>query len=640
MKRDLGRADVLAAVLAVLVAAPLRAADVAAPETARAGAAIPALPSSAISFGGDFASGVGKLVDGISLKETAALPGSIEKLQKAYEGRPTPESRLVLAALSQPSAALQAALARTDVPKAAAERLVKLAAAAQKQAAKNAAFAAQLQAVQKLVASTPEKSDKLSKLVDSVIASWSAKPSAPAEPETPVVTAPSVPSQPQAPSTTQGDDWEQTPHGPRRLVSFLGLKLPGIAMPSLGDVISTLWTKTHDAAPVIIQANYNFDDMDIAQSIVDKAKAGQKQILVGDYSNWFPDRMPQAKHGGKTTPRTQAMELILANLGPNLELHILKGLGDIGINHNKFTIFYGPNGEKLLQSGSFNYTKTSQNNHWENVVFTDDADRIAYYEKYFAWLTRRARPYSPDLQPEDPKFDPADPIPQPPAVAGQNAFHGVPFPKASYSPNGGTEGLLVKAESLVQRALDILMFSPFPTQKMSAQITALLQQGKPVRMVADAGQVSHASLLVPLMKAGMQVRIIKGPDVEVQHQPAGEHSKQHEKVMLFDAAPVAGQQPDGLIKAGDSLNISNNALAHNFENTEFWSEPWLVRFMQNHFEYVWGLAHPMDEALLQKLSDENDKFMAGEGRTSPWNGEPNKVEGGTPAAPTAPAAGR
>ncbi len=159
-----------------------------------------------------------------------------------------------------------------------------------------------------------------------------------------------------------------------------------------------------------------FDDMDIAQSIVAASKKGQKQVIVGDYSNWFPARMQQAidlaKKTGKPLPeQTPAMKLVIANLGPNLELHILKGLGSIGINHNKFTVYTGADGAEFLQIRvpSSTTRRFSQLNHWENVIFTNDADRISFYNVYHAWILRRARPYSPDLQPQEPVMDPKDP---------------------------------------------------------------------------------------------------------------------------------------------------------------------------------------------------------------------------------------
>ena len=52
---------------------------------------------------------------------------------------------------------------------------------------------------------------------------------------------------------------------------------------------------------------------------------------------------------------------------------------------------------------------------------------------------------------------------------------------------------------------------------------------------------------------------------------------------------------------GDSLNISLNALEHNFENQEFW-QGFHAAYMQAHFNYVWELATSADKALLEKFA--------------------------------------
>ncbi|MBI3552691.1 MAG: hypothetical protein HY077_09230 [Elusimicrobia bacterium] len=416
-----------------------------------------------------------------------------------------------------------------------------------------------------------------------------------------------------------GQDWSDADllnPAKRPQIKYGTESLPIIASPAEGTDISSLWVKAHAQATAATIVAYNFDDMDMAKSIVEKAKAGEKIVFIGDYSNWFPDKMPQAKHGGRTTPRTEAMNYVIENLpatGGNLELYILKGLGDIGINHNKFTVFRGPNG-KLLQGGSFNYTKTSQQNHWELVVFTEDAERIDAFERYAAWLQRRARKFDPKLNPEDPKFDPADPIPTVEPSADLK-LHGVPFPKVVFSPNGQGESILVKAINLAKAQLRIAMFSPFPTPDMVAAIVAGIGRKVDSSMIADAGQVANATPVVGLIDSKMSVKDIHGPDMEVQHKPSNLHSKQHEKDMGFDADMI-----DGIVKMADSLNISRNAFSHNFENIQLWNG-FYAKYFAAHYRYLWSLAHDLAPELVQKLRDK----LAGEkkGKTAhlgPWNG--------------------
>jgi phosphatidylserine/phosphatidylglycerophosphate/cardiolipin synthase-like enzyme len=594
---------------ALLLGAPSFAAVVSAPVGTPAGFTAGASASIGAAIGSQFESAAA----GISLRSAALTLSSLDALRASAPTISDPRQKLaavaVLGALTLPSAALPQRLAEIGVPKAAADRVVKIAQKLDAAAAKDPAVAAQVAAGRKAdqalidsVAAHPEKvlpADLLSTF--HAFMDWGrAAAGLPSTPDAPAVGA-------DTPDRGRTGSEPVVPVDPktRPQVAFGAASLPALAMPTIGDDISALWTTAHDQSKSAIIAMYNFDDMDMAKSIVAAAKKGQKQIIVGDYSNWFPARMQEAidlaKKTGKPLPSsTPAMQYIVANLGPNLELYILKGLGSIGINHNKFTVFTAPDGSELLQGGSFNYTKTSQLNHWENVVFSNDADRLAYYKSYHAWLVRRARKYSPTLQPQDPVMDPKDPIPLDPSRA--ISFHGVPFPKVSGSPNGGTEDWLVKAESLVSKTLDILMFSPFPTPKMAAAIEALLAKKIPVRLIADHSQVTQAgAVLIPLMDKGLQLKTIEGPDVVLNHQPWSQSSKMHEKVMLFD-----GGTPGAMAKMGDSLNISNNALMHNFENTEFW-QGFHAAYMQTHFDFLWGLAEAPAADLVAKLRAEWEK---------------------------------
>ncbi len=592
----------------LLLAVPSCAALISAP------AGVPASVGASAAVGAVLGSPFASAASGISLRSTALTLSSLDALRTQAPAIADPRQRLaavaLLGALTLPPAALPQRLSELGVPKPAADRVVKIAQRLDAAAAKDPAVAAQVAAGRKAdqafvesVAAAPEKvlpPDLLSTF--RAFMDWGrAAAGLPSAPQAPVVGA-------DAPDRGRTGADPVVPVDPktRPQVAFGSVSLPVVAQPTLGDDISALWTSAHGQSRAAIVAMYNFDDMDMAKSIVAAAKKGQKQIIVGDYSNWFPQRMQtaidEAKKTGKPLPsQTPAMQYLIANLGPDLELYILKGLGSIGINHNKFTVFTGADGRELLQGGSFNYTKTSQLHHWENVVFSDDADRLAYYKTFHAWLVRRARKYSPDLAPADPVMDPKDPIPLDPSRA--IAFHGVPFPKVSGSPNGGTEDWLVRAQSLVTKTLDILMFSPFPTPKMAAALEALLAKKIPVRLIADRSEASLAgAVLQPLLDKGLQMKTIEGPDVVIDHQPWSQSSKMHEKVMVFD-----GGTPAAFAKMGDSLNISNNALVHNFENTQFW-QGFNAAFMQVHFDLLWSLAQAPTAELLAKFKAEYDKW--------------------------------
>ena len=350
------------------------------------------------------------------------------------------------------------------------------------------------------------------------------------------------------------------------VVKFGGESFPAVSFPTDGTDEPALIVKAHSLSDSADVAAYNFDLLAFAQSIVEASKQGKPQRFIGDFSNFLPNKLSQAEHGGQHQERTPAMQLLIDNQGPNLQLKILKGFKSFGINHNKFQLLkLARLRQRLKQGGSFNYTHTSQDNHWENVVVTDDGRRIDLDQAYFDWMWDLARPFSEDLEPENPVIDPAHPIPFD-ADPSQD-FHGTKFPLQSYSPHGGTEGWLAKAAHLVRQEIVVLMFSPFPTDAEVAEWSAQLAAGRPITVIADSGQLHMAARrLLPLVKQGMELYAASGPNaMKNPGQPHGQHEKMHVKAMLFDP-----RLPDGLGKELDSTNDSQNAFNNNFENAGFW----------------------------------------------------------------------
>ncbi len=599
--------------------------------------ALPALPASAVAsaFSGGAAAALTRAAGGLSLRSPALALSSLDALSaRAASIQSAPAAAAysaALAVLAAPTSATPERLRQAGVPAAAAKRLAAVSGKIDAQAARDPAFAARAassraaaaRAAQSLLSrARPRLSENLAATLQQFL-DWGQAESGD-QPESPDSHGPVV-----SPSAGSGILNPKT----RPTVTFGAAVLPVIALPTVGDDIFALWLSAHAQSSSALIAMYNFDDMAMAQAIVAAAKAGKKQVIVGDYSNWFPQRMPEniarSQKTGEPLPQpTPAMNYIVANLGPNLELRILKGLGPIGINHDKFTVFTAADGSQLLQSGSFNYSLASQNSHWENVVFTNDPDRISFYSKFHAWIYRRARPYSSSLQPQDPVMDPSDPIPQDPSRTLN--FHGVPFPKAMGTPGGTAESWLTRAVQTVKRTLDILMFAPYPTPSLSAAIRALLAKNIPVRLIADVGEVAGAGAeLLPLMKNGLQLKTIAGPDVVLRGAPYTYASKMHEKVMVFD-----GAAPDALAKLGDSLNISENAFLHNFENVELW-QSFHAAYMQAHFDLLWGLASAPTSAILAKMRAAAARHGGGSGPAAP-SGPKRKPRRPAPAKPARP----
>ncbi len=579
----------------------------------------PAAP--AISFGPAFHQGVERALAGYFPSLHGEALASLQSLREAVRvtrGAEKASLAMVLGAIADKPEALKARLTETDLPKASVERLLKIAehyssfAETKKEVADELAGARLDAETARKELSAPEagqhgaEAKERARRVNRFFGG---------EESTTVVEPP-----PQKPLPIEE---EREPRGapmiliPTRpeLVAYGGVKVPRVAFPFEGTDAQELWLKVHKESRGMNMASYNFDLMPMAEAIVKASQEGKPQVLVGDYSNWFPHKLSQAEHGGQHQERTEAMKLIIANLGDTLKLFILKGLGSIGINHNKFTDFLGLN--PFLQMGSANYTGTSMpvpTSHWESIAFSDDPARAALFGRYFDWIMGLARPFSEQLEPEDPAFDPARPIPIDPHPS--LVYGSASLPLVSFSPNGGSEDRIVAAMKQVKERLDILMFSPFPTPPMIAVIERLLAAGVPVRFAADRGQ-GHlpAALkhLMPLIEKGMEYRTISGPNATLAPRnvvnPRSE--KMHMKVMLFDGK---------LLKGHDSTNISKNAFEHNFENNQFWTGVDAV-IMQEVFEALWKLASPLDRASIAKMIAAEAEHGA-QGRSHPWLGIP------------------
>jgi hypothetical protein len=570
-----------------------------------------ALPASAITaaFGAAVGAQALQTTNAISLRSETLTLSSVDQLRASYPTISNPQEKAaataVLAVLAAAPAERAARLAATDLPTAVAARIVKIAAKIDSAAQKDPAVAAKVAADRKadgaMIARALAHSEKVlpADLVATFKAFMGAAPDAGVAPDIAAPTA--VPARTAAATPVAAAPKGITPAirksfsanfaallAKRPNVTFGSASLPIIGMPQIGDTFSDLWAEAHAQSDSLLIAAYNWDDLDMAKSIVAAAKAGKKVVFVGDYSNWFPkSATPNGGHGKEA--RTDAMNLILANRGPNLQLFILQGLGGTsGINHNKFSVFSRKD-KDLAQTGSFNYTKSSQNNHFENFGFTDDADRVKFLKAYHGWLVRRARPFKEGMPAQQPTFPANDPIP---VDAGR--LTGIPFPKEVGTPKSEAASWFVKFYQQAKKDVFGAMFAMFPTSDEVAAIEAKLAAGIPVNFIVDRGEVAHSASLWGLIQKGMKLRILAGPEEVIYGTTAdANHSKLHMKYVGIDGGRAA--------KGVDSLNDSNNAEQHNFENLGFW-EGYIAQFLYTYVsEVMWPLAETPSKDLLLKL---------------------------------------
>lgn len=367
-------------------------------------------------------------------------------------------------------------------------------------------------------------------------------------------------------------------------------------------------------------------DQDV-DSIISQAKKGKKFIIVADFSQLFPEKVARANalafpdRAGKARPvkprRPQYQKLVDAFLAQdptdgnwrelNLQLYALKGKTSIGINHNKFRIWTFPDGRKVLQVGSYNYTPRSQFNHWENVMFFDSstpegAKIVSIFERYHRWQIAGggAVRFSEDLEPENP--DITSPIWR--QTEFSQTYHDKDFADVSVSPDGGSFDWLTDLVDLSNQDLYFAVFGFYPPKEFMDSLKSYLKRaqktdGDPMRVLTDYSQ-AHNSASMAALKLIMEwkdaeVRVLAGPNEAdpTEHHELGEFM--HNK--LVRARYANPKKVIQLIVGSGSTNLSKNAWFNSFENMvwmvlddmqrqyELYAQP-----LSEYMDALWGLA--------------------------------------------------
>ncbi|MCX5795192.1 MAG: phospholipase D-like domain-containing protein [Elusimicrobia bacterium] len=181
------------------------------------------------------------------------------------------------------------------------------------------------------------------------------------------------------------------PAYPRRAIPFNGETLPSVALRPNIPVEAELIKAIDATKDNIIIAVYEFKSAGLLDAVRRARARGVDIKIVLDFRNVFPSPAKPGQYQAKRSPEITAL------LREKFDLTVLRGLGEYGINHNKFAVFDG----KLAEFGSYNWSRFSENNHYENLVFTDEADRIADLTAYWKYLRGLSQPVSLASKAED-----------------------------------------------------------------------------------------------------------------------------------------------------------------------------------------------------------------------------------------------
>ena len=126
---------------------------------------------------------------------------------------------------------------------------------------------------------------------------------------------------------------------------------------------------------------YEFKTRDAA---LREAKArGVKIRVIVDFGNTFPSKRDDSTYWPSRSLELQSM------LSEGFDVTISRGIEKWGISHNKVAVFDGA----FALAGSYNWSFTSEDNHFENLFFTDDKKNIAGLQAYWEYLRSLSVPF-------------------------------------------------------------------------------------------------------------------------------------------------------------------------------------------------------------------------------------------------------
>jgi phosphatidylserine/phosphatidylglycerophosphate/cardiolipin synthase-like enzyme len=299
-------------------------------------------------------------------------------------------------------------------------------------------------------------------------------------------------------------------------------------------------------------------------------KRGVDIKIILDYENVFPSAKTDSDYQPKRSPEIWGL------LREGFDVSVLRGLGEFGINHNKFAVFAG----KLVEYGSYNWSYSAEHNHYENAKFSDDKGEIGDYSGYWEYLHGLSKPATVDSKAEDYKWPAA--VPLPPASRRTVDFNGTSLPAVIFSPANRLEDALVSAINASQKSIDISVFALRSTriaQALAAKHRA--KPGLPIRVIIDESQSdseAFGAYTQFIAAQGIAVKTLSGPNGADSTFPMAE--KAHNKRAIFDGK---------LVEMG-SANWTNYASGANYENANFHLDPVDAAAYSFEFEHMWGVA--------------------------------------------------
>ncbi len=378
---------------------------------------------------------------------------------------------------------------------------------------------------------------------------------------------------------------EEPPLPAARVVTFNGRQYPSRAFRPYDPVVSHIVAAIGSAKKSVKIAIYQFDQREVLDALQDAKKRGVEVQVVLDRSHVYTTGT--SHEGGPRKPRPMIVELVKSGF----DLLLAKGQRS-GIQHNKFVVV----DDLFLETGSYNFTKQSEDDHFESVLFTMEKGRVGLYRRYFNYLRENgeevdfdkleeilnrteAVPEEGDVEPEAARRAEGEresKFPPPPTDASTPVrLHAESFPRAIFSPQGGIEEAVIRAIDAAQVSLEVAMFS-FYSRPVAEAIKRAFDRGVKTAVILDRSQTALSKIDDWLAWHDVDVRLLSGPDDE--RDPL--YQKMHNKFMIVDGR---------MVEMG-SFNYSPNAEANSFENANFLDDASDVAGFVAYFQRMLRLA--------------------------------------------------
>lgn len=328
---------------------------------------------------------------------------------------------------------------------------------------------------------------------------------------------------------------------PARIINFNGTELPATSFRPDRPTAELIIKAIGAAKTSIDIALYEFKTRDVLKALREAKARGVKIRIIMDFGATFPSKRDDSTYWPSRSLELQSM------LSEGFDVTILRGIEKWGIAHNKTAVFDGT----LALSGSYNWSYTSEDNHFENLFFTDDKKHIAGLQAYWEYMRGMSVPFEQAKAHAWPQSAPsAPPHDMDPSVV----FNGVKLPAYAFSPDSYAEDVVVKALESAKKSIDISMFT-LTSPRVVRAIAAAHERGLKVRVLVDKSQHDE-DFMKPfvdwLAYQGIPVKVNAGPNVDGPEFA----EKNHNKMAILD----------GKLVLTGSTNWTKSGFYTNFDN--------------------------------------------------------------------------